>query len=226
MWISRPRNCDLGTLRNLPTHGCLAPNWRTVQQAEGRHRWLVLNRRTTMAISECLFTSRSEEWPTPGSFFAELDREFHFTLDPCATAENAKCRLFFSKDQDGLRQNWGRTRSSAIRPMAGRCAIGRESATRPRSTVPPSCFSRTRAPTRAGFMTGFTEGQSCALSAAAYALATASSLRRFRPWSRSSARCAGFDPWRLSLTARSARAGAAMVRCRVWTTAERRRRVW
>jgi hypothetical protein len=40
-----------------------------------------------MAISECLYSSRSEEWPTPQDFFDRLNEEFHFTLDPCATAK-------------------------------------------------------------------------------------------------------------------------------------------
>ena len=63
-----------------------------------------------MTISQCLFTSRSEEWPTPRAFFADLDAEFHFTLDPCATPENATCRRFFTKRDDGLKQDWGRHR--------------------------------------------------------------------------------------------------------------------
>jgi site-specific DNA-methyltransferase (adenine-specific) len=39
-----------------------------------------------------------------------LNEEFRFTLDPCATHENAKCSLFFTKEQDGLKQDWGRHR--------------------------------------------------------------------------------------------------------------------
>lgn len=35
-----------------------------------------------------------------------LDREFGFTLDPCATVENAKCKKFFSQAEDGLKQSW------------------------------------------------------------------------------------------------------------------------
>jgi phage N-6-adenine-methyltransferase len=52
------------------------------------------------------FSSRTDEWATPQAFFHELDAEFHFTLDPCATPENAKCRLFITKEQDGLKQPW------------------------------------------------------------------------------------------------------------------------
>ncbi len=59
-----------------------------------------------MAISTTLYSSRSEEWPTPQQFFISLNREFHFTLDPCATKQNAKCRRYFTKVQNGLDQRW------------------------------------------------------------------------------------------------------------------------
>lgn len=39
-------------------------------------------------------------------FFDELDKEFNFTLDPCATHENAKCKQYFTKEDDGLTQSW------------------------------------------------------------------------------------------------------------------------
>jgi phage N-6-adenine-methyltransferase len=51
--------------------------------------------------------SESALWPTPPAFFAKLDRRYHFTLDPCATPENAKCSIFFTREQDGLKQDWG-----------------------------------------------------------------------------------------------------------------------
>lgn len=47
------------------------------------------------------------EWATPQDLFDELDQEFGFTLDVCATSENAKCATFFTKEQNGLIQNWG-----------------------------------------------------------------------------------------------------------------------
>ena len=61
-------------------------------------------------IHDVLYSSRSEEWPTPPDLFAILDREFHFTLDPCATPENAKCAKFYTRDDDGLIQDWGTER--------------------------------------------------------------------------------------------------------------------
>lgn len=52
------------------------------------------------------YSSRSREWATPWEFYAELDAEFDFTLDPCATADNAKCPKFYTREQDGLAQSW------------------------------------------------------------------------------------------------------------------------
>ena len=53
-----------------------------------------------------MLSSRHDEWETPRELFDELDFEFAFTLDTCATAENAKCERYFSKREDGLRQPW------------------------------------------------------------------------------------------------------------------------
>ena len=52
------------------------------------------------------FSSATCEWATPDWLFRALDREFGFTLDPCATAQNAKCGKFFTKAEDGLKQCW------------------------------------------------------------------------------------------------------------------------
>jgi phage N-6-adenine-methyltransferase len=58
-------------------------------------------------LQPALFSSASDEWPTPQWLYDSLAREFAFTLDPCATAANAKCRLhFFTREQDGLVQDW------------------------------------------------------------------------------------------------------------------------
>ena len=40
------------------------------------------------------FSSDSNEWATPKDLFDILDEEFLFTLDPCATKDNAKCSKF------------------------------------------------------------------------------------------------------------------------------------
>lgn len=53
-----------------------------------------------------MFSSATDLWSTPQDFFDELNAEFHFTLDPCATRENAKCARFFTVEDDGLKQDW------------------------------------------------------------------------------------------------------------------------
>ena len=48
----------------------------------------------------------SMEWATPQKFFDELDKEFHFTLDPCASRQNHKCDKYFTIRENGLAQDW------------------------------------------------------------------------------------------------------------------------
>ena len=53
-------------------------------------------------------SSASDEWATPGDFFAVVEREFGpFDLDPCCTAESAKAPHFYTLADDGLAQTWG-----------------------------------------------------------------------------------------------------------------------
>jgi phage N-6-adenine-methyltransferase len=52
------------------------------------------------------FSSASDEWSTPPELFAELDQEFNFTLDACATPENAHCVRYFTREDNGLAQRW------------------------------------------------------------------------------------------------------------------------
>ena len=55
---------------------------------------------------EVLFSSKEDVWETPKDFFNKLNDEFHFTLDPCANNDNAKCDKYFTENQNGLIQNW------------------------------------------------------------------------------------------------------------------------
>ena len=61
-----------------------------------------------MAIPTALKTSNSDEWPTPQNLFDLLDLEFGFTLDPCCTKESAKCEHFYTTNENGLLQDWGK----------------------------------------------------------------------------------------------------------------------
>lgn len=56
---------------------------------------------------DALFSSKSNEWGTPQEFYEELNKEFGFTLDPCATDENHKCDKYYTVESDGLKQDWG-----------------------------------------------------------------------------------------------------------------------
>lgn len=59
-----------------------------------------------MTMNEGMYSSKSTEWGTPQTLFDALDREFHFTLDPCATLDNAKCKQFFTQTENGLLHDW------------------------------------------------------------------------------------------------------------------------
>lgn len=52
------------------------------------------------------YSSKSNEWETPQSLYDELNREFGFTLDPCATHENQKCEKYYTIEDDGLSKSW------------------------------------------------------------------------------------------------------------------------
>ena len=52
------------------------------------------------------FMSETNEWSTPQYLFDELNYEFNFTLDPCATDDNAKCKKYYIIEDDGLKQDW------------------------------------------------------------------------------------------------------------------------
>lgn len=52
------------------------------------------------------FSSATDLHATPQEFFDKLNAEFDFTLDVCATSENAKCEIYYTKQDDGLKQAW------------------------------------------------------------------------------------------------------------------------
>ena len=72
-----------------------------------------------MALQKAMVSSKSNEWETPQSLFDELNAEFHFTLDSCATKENTKCAKFFTKQEDGLKQSWENERVFMNPPYGG-----------------------------------------------------------------------------------------------------------
>lgn len=57
-------------------------------------------------INSSMYTSNTDEWATPQELFDQLNNEFCFDLDPCSTDENCKCEKHYTKDEDGLIQDW------------------------------------------------------------------------------------------------------------------------
>ena len=54
-----------------------------------------------------LMSSESIEWETPDDFFTEMNTLYGaFTTDVCATPENTKCPVYYTKDTNGLTQSW------------------------------------------------------------------------------------------------------------------------
>ena len=57
--------------------------------------------------TDLMFSSKTDLWSTPKDFFDKLNKEFNFDLDPCSTHENAKCKKHYTKEENGLIQDWG-----------------------------------------------------------------------------------------------------------------------
>lgn len=67
---------------------------------------------TTSTFSPVLFSSKSDNWPTPQDTFDPLHAEFGFVVDACASATNRKTRTYYGLDhtdperRDGLAGDW------------------------------------------------------------------------------------------------------------------------
>ena len=57
-------------------------------------------------VNTALLSSKKMDYCTPQDFFDSLNTEFHFALDAAATKENAKCRMFYTPENDGLKNPW------------------------------------------------------------------------------------------------------------------------
>ena len=60
-----------------------------------------------MPMAGYMQTSKTVEWGTPQYLYDELNAEFNFTCDVCATPANAKHKNFYTPEMDGLKQTWG-----------------------------------------------------------------------------------------------------------------------
>lgn len=62
-----------------------------------------------MALFKNKFDSIKQDWNTPKSLFNKLNEEFDFKWGLAADKDNALCPKFYTKEDDGLKQNWDGT---------------------------------------------------------------------------------------------------------------------
>lgn len=79
--------------------------WPFVREAKDRRQvtQAALLRRIETGV---YYSSETDDWETPQDLFDQLNAEFGFDLDVCASEANAKCERYFSADADGLAQEW------------------------------------------------------------------------------------------------------------------------
>ena len=79
---------------------------------------------------------------TPQDFFDFMNKIFRFDLDVCALPENAKCKRFYTPEDDGLKQPWG-GEYGAIHLTGKTSSIGSgrlQRNTRSHTAISLSCF--------------------------------------------------------------------------------------
>lgn len=59
-----------------------------------------------MAVPNAFLTSKNQLWTTPWPVIRQLEPEFNFTLDVCASKLSAKAPKFFTEKDDAFKQNW------------------------------------------------------------------------------------------------------------------------
>lgn len=53
------------------------------------------------------YSSVKDYYETPPEIFDPLNERFNFTLDPCCQESTAKAKKFYTKEDNGLKQDWG-----------------------------------------------------------------------------------------------------------------------
>lgn len=62
-----------------------------------------------------LFSSERQNWETPRNFFNELDKKYNFMYDLAASKENSKCPLYFTEEENSLKQDWYKLCSDSLK---------------------------------------------------------------------------------------------------------------
>lgn len=53
-----------------------------------------------------LYSSKKTDWETPKELYDKLHKAYNFTLDPCASVDNAKCSKYYTEKDNGLEKDW------------------------------------------------------------------------------------------------------------------------
>ena len=53
-----------------------------------------------------MFSSKNNWHSTPQDLFDRMDKKYWFNLDVCADKNNHKCSRYYTKEIDGLKQDW------------------------------------------------------------------------------------------------------------------------
>ena len=135
-------------------------------------------------VGNACYSHNSDEWETPDWLFQEYDAMYDFDLDVCATPENAKCKRFFTKEDDGLSREWGGQASIQYGAILHTLKYLNGSRRLTKRANAPAfsllCSSRAE-PTRSGFMnTSGTTGRPYTSSEEGYASREQRTTRRSR----------------------------------------------
>lgn len=71
-------------------------------------------------MDQALLSTGKDDWETPADLFAELHKEFNFTLDAAASLFNHKLPRYYTKEDDGLVKSWAGERVFVNPPYSRR----------------------------------------------------------------------------------------------------------
>jgi phage N-6-adenine-methyltransferase len=77
----------------------------------------------------------SDCWQSPWTLFRSLNKEFSFTLNAAASADNALCHKFWNEEEDALKQDWGAESSIWCNPPYSQIPAWHENAHKAETTV-------------------------------------------------------------------------------------------
>lgn len=66
------------------------------------------------------FSSKDQKWATPKWLFDRFNEVFSFKLDPCCVPKTAKCSIYYTPDDDGLKQDWAKIGNAFVNPPYSR----------------------------------------------------------------------------------------------------------